>query len=273
MRRRPPSAERTLRLSASLLAVFQAFGVSSAAQNPPGPDKIGRWCQELKVDAFLSASYGYNLNDPPAGGNGYRVFDTKVQRLRLGLASLTLQKPAPDPGDLGFRIDVGAGESQPQVTAARGFFRSATTGGAGHFDVEQAYVTYVTDAGKGLRIDAGKFFAPIGYESAERYDAFNDNASHSFLFGYSAPFTTTGVEVRFPIWKTWSAMCWWYRAGTSSATTTRARALGARRPGPRIPMRRSPLRILEARSRRGTIPTGGTRAIAAEAGRPPRRSP
>jgi len=205
MRRRPPSAERTLRLSASLLAVFQAFGVSSAAQNPPGPDKIGRWCQELKVDAFLSASYGYNLNDPPAGGNGYRVFDTKVQRLRLGLASLTLQKPAPDPGDLGFRIDVGAGESQPQVTAARGFFRSATTGGAGHFDVEQAYVTYVTDAGKGLRIDAGKFFAPIGYESAERYDAFNDNASHSFLFGYSAPFTTTGVEVRFPIWKTWSA--------------------------------------------------------------------
>ncbi|MGA9750804.1 MAG: porin [Acidobacteriota bacterium] len=206
MRRRVLSAKRFAGFSVIFLAAFLCASLSSAAQSPAGPDKIGPWYRELQVDAFLSVTYGCNFNDPPSGRMSYRVFDTRAQRLRLDLASLTLQKPAAGPGDVGFRIDMGGGESQPPATAARGFFRSATTGNAGHFDMEQVYVTYTASGGRGLRFDVGKFYAPIGYESVDRYDAYNDNVSRSFLFGYSAPFTTTGIKVSYPISTSWSAM-------------------------------------------------------------------
>ena len=56
-------------------------------------------------------------------------------------------------------MDLGAGQSIPEITAARGLFRNTETGEAGHFDVEQAYVSYIAKVGRGVRFDLGKFFA------------------------------------------------------------------------------------------------------------------
>ncbi len=168
------------------------------AQALVAPAQSGPWYRQVQMDIFGSLSYTYNENHPASNLNGYRVFDFDDGQGKLDVLSLTAQRAAVSPGDLGFRVDLGAGQSMPQITAARGLFRNARTGEAGHFDVEQAYVSYIADMGRGLRFDLGKFFAPIGYESVDRYDACNDNFTHSFLFGYSAPFTTTGLKMTYP---------------------------------------------------------------------------
>jgi hypothetical protein len=194
------------------LVVMAAAGTAFVASLPlfaqalVPPAESGPWYKQVQLDIFVSASYTYNANHPADDVNDYRVFDFDDDQAKLDIASVTIQKAADKPGAFGFRVDMGAGQSQPEMTAASGLFRSVGTGEAGHFDVAQAYVSYVAPVGRGLRVDLGKFYAPIGYESVERYDAYNDNATHSFLFGYSAPFTTTGLKATYPFTDEWSGM-------------------------------------------------------------------
>ncbi len=205
---RARSTSRPGRLLIRAIWAGTAFAASLPffAQALVSPAQTGPWYKQIQVDTFLSASYSYNFNRPGDHALQYRVFDIKDDQAMLDVASLTVQKAAEKPGGFGFRLDMGAGQSQPEVTAASGFFRSSRTGEAGHFDVEQAYVSYVANVGRGLRFDLGKYYAPIGYESVERYDAYNDNATHSFLFGYCGPFTTTGLKISYPFSKQWSGM-------------------------------------------------------------------
>ncbi len=124
-------------------------------------------------------------------------------------------------------MDLGAGQSIPEITAARGLFRDIHTGEAGHFDVEQAYVSYIGDIGRGLRFDLGKFYAPVGYESVDRYDAYNDSYTHSFLFGYSAPFTTTGLKISYPFSDQVSGMVMVVQGWDNVADNNTGKTLGA----------------------------------------------
>jgi len=194
----------TLR-SARRVAIGVLAGVAVLAAAPRfqaqalvSPAESGPWYKMVQVDLFASASYTYNFNHPASEVNDYRVFDFDDDEPKLDVLSLTVQKAAAEVGDWGFRLDLGAGQAIPEITAARGLFRNIETGEVGHFDVEQAFVSYIAKLGRGLRFDLGKFFAPVGYESVDRYDAYNDNFSRSFLFGYSAPFTTTGLRVSYP---------------------------------------------------------------------------
>ncbi len=102
-----------------------------------------------------------------------------------------------EPGDAGFRADLTVGTSVPRVTAALGLFRDES-GQAGDVDVQQAFLSYVVRAGRGVRVDVGKFVTHIGYEVIEGYDGFNDNHSRGLLFGYAEPFTHTGLRVSYP---------------------------------------------------------------------------
>lgn len=215
-------------LSAPALALYLlSSGALVRAQALPSPAESGPWYKQVQVDVFVSASFSYNFNRPASGFNAYRVFDFDEGRAKLDLASLTLQKAAAKPGEFGFRVDMGAGSSQPEMTAARGLFRNVETGAADHFDVEQAYVSYVANAGRGLRFDVGKFYAPIGYESVERYDAYNDNATHSFLFGYSAPYTTTGLKITYPFSDRWSGMVMVVQGWDNVSDNNTAKSVGA----------------------------------------------
>ena len=198
--------------SGRLLMVSAAAGMAVTASLPLlaqaliTPEQGGPWYKRIQVDAFVSASYSYSFNHPSSDLNDFRVFDFDDHEAKLDLAALTIQKAADNPGDWGFRLDMGAGQSLPEMTAARGLFRNTDTGEAHHFDVPQAYVSWIAGAGRGLRFDLGKFYAPIGYESVERYDAYNDNATHSFLFGFTGPFTTTGLKISYPLTDKLTAM-------------------------------------------------------------------
>lgn len=154
------------------------------------------WYQEVAVNGILSSSYSYNFNRPASGTNTLRVFDFDDDAFKVDVLELVIQKPVSGPRESGFRADLALGSSVPRVSAATGLFRD-DTGNAGDLDLQQAYVSYVAPLRSGLRLDVGKFVTSHGYEVIEGYDGWNDNATHSFLFGYAIPFTHTGVRAGY----------------------------------------------------------------------------
>ncbi len=202
-----PWPQRRFRLGALAIAAAALAAARPAhAQEPapapsstptPGPTPAPKpWYREFTVDVFVSAAYEYNTNRPASGTNQFRVFDFDDNTVKVDVAEVVLQKAVAKPGEAGFRIDAVAGGSIPRVSAAAGLFRDAS-GEAQDFDIQQAFISYIAAIGSGLRFDVGKFVTNHGYEVIEGYDGYNDNATHSYLFGYGIPFTHTGVKASY----------------------------------------------------------------------------
>jgi len=166
-----------------------------AAQAPAHDSEPGH--QAIEFHGLVSTSFSYNFNQPPSRTNQLRVFDYDDDAFRIDLVELVAQRPVATPGDFGFRVDFTAG-AVSRIVASRGLFRD-TTGEGQDIDLHQAFVSFVAPLGSGLRLDAGKFITGLGYEVIEGYDGWNDNATHSFLFGYAIPFTHTGVRASYSV--------------------------------------------------------------------------
>ncbi|HMG95606.1 MAG TPA: porin, partial [Gemmatimonadaceae bacterium] len=162
----------------------------TAAAATKTAEALPKWFDELAVNAFVSTAYEYNSNRPTNGASSYRVFDFSDNSFNLDVAELVVQIAATKPNDAGFRVDLAAGNSIPQITKTQ-------DQNAAQFDLQQAFASYIAPLGSGLRFDAGKFVTHMGYELIEGYDGYNDNYSRSILFGYAIPFTHTGVKASY----------------------------------------------------------------------------
>lgn len=162
---------------------------SSAAARP--------WFEEITVNGFASTSYAYNFNRPATRLNAHRVFDFDDDTFKLDVVELVAQHSVASPREGGFRVDLALGGSVPRVSAASGLFRDPVTGVGQDVDIQQAYASYIAPLGPGLRVDVGKFITSCGSEVIEGYDGWNDEATHSFLFGYAIPFTHTGARAAY----------------------------------------------------------------------------
>jgi hypothetical protein len=175
-------------------------GASLLAPRPGHADEpvpvVPAWLTGTTLNTFASTSWSHNLNNPDSRTNQFRVFDVNDKSIQLDVLELALQHPASKPRESGFRVDATFGSSIPHVTASSGLFRDAG-GQAEDFDLQQAYFSYVAPLGSGLRFDAGKFVTPVGIEVIEGYDGWNENATHSFLFGYAIPFAHVGVRANY----------------------------------------------------------------------------
>lgn len=167
-----------------------ALSAAHAADAPPAP-------RQVKLNGYVSVSYNVNDNRPPGDSSQLRVFDAITSRPLVDVAELVVHYDAANPGEFGFRLDAAVGSGIPPVTAATGMFRDEDTGHAHNYDIQQAFLGYVVPVGSGLKLEAGKFITHVGYEAVDRWDGTNANATRSFLFGYSAPFTNMGVRAGY----------------------------------------------------------------------------
>ncbi len=181
---------RALRMLA--IGVAALLSPRPLAAQAPGADSAN---PAIELHGLVSTSFSYNLNTPASRTNQLRVFDYDDDAFRIDEVELAVQRPVGAPGGFGFRVDFTAG-AVSRVVASRGLFRD-TTGEGQDIDLHQAFVSFVAPVGGGLRLDAGKFITGLGYEVIEGYDGWNDNATHSFLFGYAIPFTHTGVRASY----------------------------------------------------------------------------
>jgi hypothetical protein len=177
-------------------AFAQAAGDPAGQTPAPTTPPQTHWYETISLNGLVSTSYVGNFNSPASRTNQFRVFDVDDRTFTLDVVELALQRPVAKPGEVGFRADLTFGSSVPRATAALGLFRDES-GEAGDFDIQQAFLSYMVPAGRGVRIDAGKFVTHIGYEVIEGYDGFNDNQSRGLLFGYAEPFTHTGIRVSY----------------------------------------------------------------------------
>lgn len=232
---RPGFRPAPLRRAAQSLVIFvlisAGFSLHAHAQEGQAPATEATspqppWYQQVAFNAFLSASWSYNVNSPASRTNQFRVFDLDDASVRLDVAELVVQKTASKANDLGFRVDLTAGASIPRVTASAGLFRD-DDGVAGDLDIHQIYATYVAPVGRGLKLDVGKFITPVGYEVIEGYDGYNDNASRSFLFGYAIPYTHTGVRVGYTFSDRVSALVFLANGWDNVVDNNRGKTLGA----------------------------------------------
>ena len=188
-----------IRSTALAAGACVALSLQAVAQRPPdrGYSSAEVWFRSIVVNGFAEGSYSYNANDPDSGRNTLRVFDFDDREIKLDVFELVAQRPIKERGEVGFRLDGVYGQSIPEVTASSGLFRGVGDGKAEDYDLQQGYLSWIAPLGSGLRIDAGKFVSPFGYEVIQGYDGYNDNQTRSFLFGFAIPHTHTGARASY----------------------------------------------------------------------------
>ncbi|BDG04793.1 outer membrane beta-barrel protein [Anaeromyxobacter oryzae] len=169
-------------LVVTLLAPLPAVS-EEAVQNAPPP----KWYDTFELHGLVDTYFSANLDQAQSTANPLRAFD-QTNGFELSFAKLTAQLTPPKPYSVGFRADVGFGQ-----TASALMFRS--TPSSGDVVVEQAFVSYKLPGD--IVVDGGKFVTNAGAEVIEAKDDWL--YSRSLLFSFAIPFTHTGLRVTIPV--------------------------------------------------------------------------
>ena len=162
----------------------------------------------IKMTGFVDTAYHWNFDSPPGvsptgttvdRNQSTGVFDTVGNSFTLHAVELAFEKPAPATGGVGFRTDLFYGQDAKVIAS----------GGTevDDFDLQQAYVEarmpiHALEGNKflgdSLYVRAGKYVTLSGAEVIEAKD--NWNTTRSYMFGYSIPFTHTGIRAAYGLW-------------------------------------------------------------------------
>jgi len=145
--------------------------------------------RDVEMSGQVDGYYGYNFNHPDRNFNTGRNFDFNHNSFSLNYAEIVFEKKNDLKDRLGYRLDVGFGQTADWVHGAD------PVGGEVIKHIQQAYVSYVAPVGKGLTVDFGKFVTPHGAEVIETKDNFN--YSRSFLFAYAIPYYHSGFRAKY----------------------------------------------------------------------------
>lgn len=175
--------------------------VAPAGQAPAG-SVLETAVSGIRLSGYVDTAFHWNFNNPtnqPVATTGtreqsVRVFDQDEGSFTLHAVETVLEKPAPETGGVGFRTDLFYGEDAEVITPSGSV--------VDEFDLQQAYVEarFPISALEGnailgdtLYVRAGKYVTLAGAEVIESKD--NWNTTRSLMFGFSIPFTHTGIRV------------------------------------------------------------------------------
>jgi hypothetical protein len=186
------------------LAASMATGLSAGpalAQDAAKQDSATmEFFRQTEVSGFVDMYYSYNFNKPSqacatVGGvaifNCLRNFDVAHNSFSLNLAEIAFEKKPTTTSRAGFRIDLDYG-------ATAGLVAGSEPGGTTLYqNIQQAYISYLAPAGKGLQLDFGKFVTPAGNEVIETKD--NWNYSRGLLFALAIPYYHMGMRANYAV--------------------------------------------------------------------------
>jgi len=155
---------------------------AEAAAQDPAP-AAPSFLQSIEVYGLVDGYYGWAFNEV---GPALRNFDVNHNNFSLNYVEFAIAKPVTEQSRAGFRADFGAGDTADLVNLFE-------PGGTNYLKyVQQAYVSYLVPAGKGLTVDFGKFVTPAGAEVIESKD--NYNYSRGLLFALAIPYYHMGAR-------------------------------------------------------------------------------
>ena len=194
------------RLEGRVESLPQGAGVAVPSGGQAGDGVLRAQGGDIRMSGFIDTSVNWNMASPgtgpsagpaPAGDNStgnstLRAFDRESDTFDLNNIQLTLERPAPTDGGVGFKTEFVYG-TDAQVIESAGFLGgTGTVGGTDEFSIQEAYAEIKVPIGTGLTVWAGKFATLHGAEVIENY--MNWNASRSLLFTLAIPFTHTGIR-------------------------------------------------------------------------------
>ena len=206
---------RMFSIVTSLLLAIAIAGSFAAEEKKPEPaNALERFDQSveeakgtiekaigLKISGFFDSSYSYNTNRPSDHVSTLRVFDKDHNKAVFNDFNLTLEKDEKDWG-VGFKLVGDFGRTAELL-------REATLWGKTLHDepsaeLREGFFTFTLPVGDGLQVKGGKFATLLGAEVIPTPGYPNPNFSRSVQFGFSIPFTHTGLLLTYPIMKTLS---------------------------------------------------------------------
>lgn len=146
--------------------------------------------KDVELSGIVDGYYSYNNNKVDMFTQG-RAFDVRHNAFSLQLAKMTLERKNSKESPLGFRVDLGLGETVDRVISVSDSSRNDATK-----HVLQAYASYVAPVGTGLALEFGKFYTPVGAEVIETKDNFN--YSRGWLFTYG-PYYHAGLRAKYAV--------------------------------------------------------------------------
>jgi hypothetical protein len=146
---------------------------------------------DVPVDTHLLADlYLQHIVEGADRGTAlYRPFELRNDVPSVSLLRLTL---AHHPDTVGFRLDAGVGDTADAYRDSDPASTRYPTSSRWLSFVQQAFVTVVVPAGRGVAIDVGKFGTPVGLEDNETRK--NWNYSRGLLFTLAEPTYHTGIR-------------------------------------------------------------------------------
>lgn len=152
----------------------------SAAPAPAAPS--------TEIGGLVDVYYDFYSNKH-SGHAPYRNFDTRHNQFALSMAEVWLAKAPTEDSRVGFKFKLNFG------AALHNFIHAPEPGASAYQNIQEAYVSYLAPAGKGLQVDAGMFVTPHGAEVIEAKD--NANYSRGLLFALAIPYYHSGVRVSY----------------------------------------------------------------------------
>ena len=153
---------------------------ASAQVSPPPPPPPG-----IELGGLLDGYYDF-YSTKPAGDAQLRSFDTKHNQFALSMAEVWLAKAPTEDSRSGFKVKLSFGP------ASTNLIHASEPGGAAFQNIQEAYVSYLAPAGRGVQVDAGIFVTSVGAEVIEAKDDYN--YSRSLLFTLAEPAYHAGVR-------------------------------------------------------------------------------
>ncbi len=164
----------------------------------------------VHIHGLVDAGYEYNVNRPDtadskggsnpfsSGGslNQLRVFDPDANSFTLTQGNIHIDRTV-DSG-VGFVTDINFGNVANVLGQATRYSNINPAGASNTIvDPTQFYLTYTAPIGTGINFQAGRFVTLLNEEVIPTYNNLNYNETRSLLFGFSAPFTHTGIRAQY----------------------------------------------------------------------------
>jgi hypothetical protein len=142
--------------------------------------------KDVKISGVYDIYYQHSFGKPSVGTPLiYRQLDVRHSSFATNSLLFNVEKAPTDSTPLGFFAQFAVGEGTDIIHAAE-------PGGQDRYKLlQQGYVSYAP-AGQGLRVDLGKFFSWIGYESA--VPSANDLYGIGFQFFFAQPTYHVGLR-------------------------------------------------------------------------------
>jgi hypothetical protein len=188
------------RIATRLAAATTLVASAAIAQQPDVEESAAPpLAERIELHGWVDLYYAWNRDDPADDTNFYPGYGNSAKRaneLGVNLAALDVSL-APEP--IGFRITAMAGNEMDALKAGEPAETVADEEVWRH--LYQAYVSWRTDLGRGLQLDAGLYQGHAGFESPLPKDNWSYTQGWT---GLLTPSYQAGLKLSYPFTDTFS---------------------------------------------------------------------